>query len=1157
MSLIPGWTNVSSLVLRLVLFAGAALCALFPGSAWAGVIHVKADATGANNGHSWADAYTGLQAALAAAETPTPLIIPAALINLATVPQLGTGVVHWGESWSKANFNVLNKSQLGMLDKTSGSYDQWAKYRTEGQLLFNTTWQSGVGKDIYDASNPTRRFPASAPASGKYETGFEQFIPAGALQWPDLASKYDDFKDFALQFSRYYTTDAAGNVYKGPVKDAAHLVVFNTEFGEADRVNTPYDFVFIDTFDGNRPAADGSNLATLLNSGTGIGMKGIFYICANFDQTGAGNPASLPNAQKPDDSVVSLAQVYLDGVLYTAGTIHFGGNPVIYGSVVSQKGYLPGGTPNVYYNHNLGTGIYLPSFVRLTFEAGPGGSVSADDGLTTAGSLDQGVHKGYDASAVLAVADRGFHFTQWVRSGDGATTTSNPLTVQSAAEDTTLTATFVVNPHYTLTYTAGANGSISGTTPQTVDYGTSGTAVEAVPNVGYHFVQWSDASTANSRTDTNVTTDVTVTATFAINTYTLTYSAGPGGSITGTTPQTVNHGASGTAVTAVAATGYHFLKWSDNVMTASRTDTSVTGNINVVAVFASPEGAIHCVKADATGANNGQSWTDAYTDLQAALAAAEWGDEIWVAQGTYKPTSGAEQTVSFVLEAGVGLYGGFAGTESERGQRDWNANATILSGDIGTVGSAADNSYHVVIGAHLAVLDGFTITGGNANGSGYRDGGGMYNWSSSPTVTNCTFSGNTARAGGGMYNDNSSPSVTNCAFSGNTASGGDGGGMYNAGGSPDVTNCAFSGNTASSGDGGGMYNGGGSPTVTNCTFSGNTAYYGGGMHSKDCSPTVVNSTFSDNTAKDGGAMYSSGGLPTVANCTFSGNMAGASGNYNRYGGGMYNENCSPTVTNCTFSDNTAYSTYYSYGGGMYNWGSSPDVTNCTFSGNMAYSGGGIYNGGSSLTVTNCIFSGNTAGGDGGGMCKSGSSSPVTNCTFSGNTAGYGGGGIYNSDSSPVTNCTFSGNTAVNGGGMYDEDSSPAMTNCVFWDNTAPLGAEIYKYSGTPTFSHCDIRGSGGSGALWDTALGADGGGNTMANPRFVAPATPAGPDGLWRTRDDGLRLRSDSPCIGAADPAAAPETDILGLRRKTAPDIGAYEFDWTRTSTGPAWLLFR
>jgi hypothetical protein len=119
-----------------------------------------------------------------------------------------------------------------------------------------------------------------------------------------------------------------------------------------------------------------------------------------------------------------------------------------------------------------------------------------------------------------------------------------------------------------------------------VDYGTSGTAVIADPATGYHFVNWSDASTANPRTDTNVTANISVTASFAINTYTLTYTAGANGSISGTSPQTVDYGTSGTAVTAVANTGYHFVKWSDNMMTASRTDTNVTGDLLTTATFA-------------------------------------------------------------------------------------------------------------------------------------------------------------------------------------------------------------------------------------------------------------------------------------------------------------------------------------------------------------------------------------------------------------------------------------------------------------------------------------------------------------------------------------------------------------------------------------------
>ena len=126
------------------------------------------------------------------------------------------------------------------------------------------------------------------------------------------------------------------------------------------------------------------------------------------------------------------------------------------------------------------------------------------------------------------------------------------------------------------------------------------------------------------------------------------------------------------------------------------------------------------VDSGASGANDGTSWTDAYTNLQDALSVPETGVEIWVAAGTYKPTAGADRTISFVLADGVRLYGGFAGGETELDQRDWESNITTLIGDIGIVEDDGDNSYHVVKCGSLTratVLDGFTITGGNADGA--------------------------------------------------------------------------------------------------------------------------------------------------------------------------------------------------------------------------------------------------------------------------------------------------------------------------------------------------------------------------------------------------------------------------------------------------------
>ena len=144
-----------------------------------------------------------------------------------------------------------------------------------------------------------------------------------------------------------------------------------------------------------------------------------------------------------------------------------------------------------------------------------------------------------------------------------------------------------------LTYTAGSNGNITGTSPQAIDsYGLDGSQVTAVPvptALGYRFASWSDGILTAARTDSNVQGDITVTANFA-NTYTLTYNAAANGFITGTTPQTVIYNASGSQVTAVPNGNYHFTTWSDGVLTAARTDSSVQTDITVTANFASNTG---------------------------------------------------------------------------------------------------------------------------------------------------------------------------------------------------------------------------------------------------------------------------------------------------------------------------------------------------------------------------------------------------------------------------------------------------------------------------------------------------------------------------------------------------------------------------------------
>ena len=144
------------------------------------------------------------------------------------------------------------------------------------------------------------------------------------------------------------------------------------------------------------------------------------------------------------------------------------------------------------------------------------------------------------------------------------------------------------SPSYTVTAASDGNGTVAPLT-QTVKYDGTATAITATPSTNYRFVQWNDANEDNPRILTNITADTTITATFAIDTYTLTYTAGANGSITGISPQSVNNGSDGTLVTAVPDAHYHFVDWSDGVTTAARTDLSVTADISVTASFASTD----------------------------------------------------------------------------------------------------------------------------------------------------------------------------------------------------------------------------------------------------------------------------------------------------------------------------------------------------------------------------------------------------------------------------------------------------------------------------------------------------------------------------------------------------------------------------------------
>ena len=298
-------------------------------------------------------------------------------------------------------------------------------------------------------------------------------------------------------------------------------------------------------------------------------------------------------------------------------------------------------------------------------------------------------------------------------------------------------------------------------------------------------------------------------------------------------------------------------------------------------------GTIWYVNHAADGDDDGTSWEDAFNDLIFALDAAESGDEIWVAAGTYSPANAnAEFGIwppRFLLPAGVALYGGFDGSEDEREQRDWLANPTILTGDIG----GGDNT-GTVVGVEKATagtrVDGFTITdgdGGNGAGISLASGDGM-------VIENVDLIGNTSPdKGGAVFLNNASPILRNVRVIDNQA-GFQGGGIFLQGSAsqPTLIDVTFQGNSAPN-NGGAIYSEGNGFTGINVRFLGNESSGGGAITCNNCSIEIANGLFVNNVGSfRGGALENIvGGEVTLTNVTAWGNEADGSGQASAIGGG--------------------------------------------------------------------------------------------------------------------------------------------------------------------------------------------------------------------------------------------------------------------------------
>ena len=241
------------------------------------------------------------------------------------------------------------------------------------------------------------------------------------------------------------------------------------------------------------------------------------------------------------------------------------------------------------------------------------------------------------------------------------------------------------------------------------------------------------------------------------------------------------------------------------------------------------------VDIDATGGNNGSSWTNAFTDLQDGIDLAVSGVEVWLAEGTYTP--GVSHSDILLPKKGVRVFGGFAGGETIRQQRDWIVHPTNLSGEIGSA-AATDNCYHVVraeASNPTAMLNGLTITRGYANGSFPDDqGGGVRARGGGVTLANVTLIDNySSTGGGGAFQLTGTIKAYNCNFVNNTT-------VFEGG-------AYYASVTAAQ-----------PQTLVNCVFIGNTAFRGGGIALADAGlqPVLVNLSLSGNSAtSEGGGIY--------------------------------------------------------------------------------------------------------------------------------------------------------------------------------------------------------------------------------------------------------------------------------------------------------------
>lgn len=483
-------------------------------------------------------------------------------------------------------------------------------------------------------------------------------------------------------------------------------------------------------------------------------------------------------------------------------------------------------------------------------------------------------------------------------------------------------------------------------------------------------------------------------------------------------------------------------------------------------------------RGNATGTEDGHAWGTAFTTLQEGLnaAAAAGGGEVWVVRGTY----GEERPNAFgavILKGNVGLYGGFVGNETELAQRDVAAIKTVIDGSAVRDGLPA---YHVVIGADGAIMDGFSITGGRADGTDEESHGEeLFINDTEPTVRNCVFTtahpdADTGTEGSVYIEGSSCPDIEMCVFIDTPL------GIVNDG-CGSISGCLFEETTALREQGSGL-------SMQGVLNNGNCGFY-------EC----VFKNMRKGAVTNGYNAYAA-----LSQCIFLGNSSAKRGaGFSTVNAGYH----SISIQECLFVRNASATegggvAFYEYAG--HDWQTRVLERSCFYR-NSAVSGGAVSvdcefsKSNDTYTLSGCAFLKNVASTAGGAIYinqQYDTNMLVANCYLNGNSAPNGGGVYadvaYGFPEVSFTNCTLRSNWAdLHGGGFYISDAYPTLTNCIAW-NDSP---EEISSDHASSFLFSDVWGGGG------------GTGSINQDPVFSESFL------------SGAGLRASSPCVDSGSAA--------------------------------------